>query len=73
MDEEELDEDEVKIEEEEMKDESKRKVVRDLDRLGREVELILELELELELSERKGVLVLAARDGATRHTGRRVV
>ena len=70
MDEEELDEDEVKIEEEEMKDESKRKVVRDLDRLGREVELMLEVDMDG--SRREEVLMLPARDGATRNAGRGV-
>jgi hypothetical protein len=65
LDEEELDEDEDELEEEELEDESGRKVVLELDRLGREV--------ELDGWERNGVLVLVARDGAMRYAGRRVV
>ena len=70
MDEEEQDEDEDgyeedenELEEEELEDESERKVVRELDRLGREVEL----------DGRKGVLVLVAQDGAMRYAGRCIV
>ena len=72
MDEEEQDEDEDgyeedenELEEEELEDESERKVVRELDRLGREV--------ELDGPGRKGVLVLVARDGAMRYAGRCIV
>ena len=72
MDEEERDEDEDgfeededELEEEELEDESDRKVVRELDRLGREV--------ELDGRGRKGVLVLMTQDGAMRYAGRCIV
>ena len=66
----ELDEDEDELEEEEREDESERKVERGLDRLGREVKLMLELDMDG--SRRREVLVLPARDGATRDAGRGV-
>ena len=69
MDEEELDEDE-EVELEEDEDELEEEEREGMDRLGREVELMLELDMDG--SRREEVLMLPARDGATLNAGRGV-
>jgi hypothetical protein len=66
----ELEEDEDELKEEEREDQSERKVELGMDRLGREVELMLEVDMDG--SRREEVLMLPARDGATRNAGRGV-